>query len=71
MPVGRPCSSGQILAAANRSLGRLGFLAGAVDAHRGHGVHRRVHLLDALQAGVEQLDRRDFLGADVAAQLDR
>jgi hypothetical protein len=47
----------QVLTAAHRGLGGLGFLARAIDAHRGHGVDGGVHLLDALEAGVEQLDR--------------
>ena len=59
----------QVLAAPDGGLGGLGFLARAIDAHRGHGVHRGIDPLDALQARLEQFDGRDFLGADAPAHL--
>jgi hypothetical protein len=47
-----------------------GFLACPFVAGRGDRVDRRVQALDARDGGLEQLDRRNLLGADAAAQLD-
>ena len=70
MPVGSPCSSGSVLAAAHRGLGGLGLLARALHDIAVTALTAGLILFDALEAGFEQFDRRNLLGADAAAQFD-
>jgi hypothetical protein len=58
------------VAAHHRLLRGLRGVAGAAGVHRGHRVDRRVDRLDARQAALQQLDRREGLAADEAARLD-
>jgi len=60
----------QLLATAHCGLRGFRLLARARHAHRRHGVDRGVHLLDAFEAGLQQLDRGDFLGTDAATHFD-
>ena len=70
MPVGQAVQQAERFAAQRGLLRRLRFLARALVAHRGDRVDGGIEALDALDARFEQLDGRDFLRADAAAQLD-
>src|SRR5262249_45204604 len=60
----------QTFAASRGDFRRFGFLARTLKRHGGDGVYRGNYFLAALPAGVQQFDRRNFLGADTAAQFD-
>ena len=59
----------QVIAREYRFLRGLGLGLGAVDAGRGDGIEHGIHGLDASQATLEQLHRRDRFPPDELAQL--
>jgi hypothetical protein len=69
-PDGQAMQEAQILAAHDGVLGVSRRFARALLVQRHHRVDRAVGGADALQAAIEQLDRRHLLLADQAPQLD-